>query len=627
MNSTVSHLEDRFAHITMSAPVTHQKSLSIEPDGLTAVAFFAGLGSRSAYRDVGLTTIQAESSAAAEVYEEAAEALGQVPDPRSLATDSTSLPEDPIERQGYIGAAFLTHNLAIYRDLQRQAGHTGALHFSAYTGESFGMLAAAVAGGSLTVPDGVLLAYAFPPILLAASNQRSRRESAVDIDAYVPRYPADSLPVAEPAHVIALRGEAEELAGLMRTLDQILGTAVELHKRYSPRQLNVYVTKAPIPAFVRVLRSYPEATAEELKEPTTFLAHSRKMTGAREAFDRFIDAHGIVFSAPHTPLISNSGGGFLLTGDQVRNAVPAMTNEIMDSQHTTELIDELQPDIVTEIGRGMKSLQLLRDNAVRTGTMSISNGREGHDLVRMATLARQLHETIRKVDDRKNGSLDTADVAVLRDLTVLAAREPAFDGYLRKTAHALAFDSIRHPEKDISPTSTRFREALQYTLAHRDRVKPGVLVLSARLRKRLVGDLPEVGRAYLVEETERRRTATTAPAFSPQGGPGLGPSTATSGRLIGISRWIVVEVEARVDAYRRQSSARRRTRQSRRSPQGSSSPHAFADSAVASGASGALPSRTGYRRSRRVWSLRQPDHRKGRTRTVDDLIIHAHFGT
>ncbi|QPS33548.1 hypothetical protein [Brevibacterium casei] len=435
--------------------------------------------------------------AATEVYEEAAQALGQVPTPRSLATDAKSLPEDPVERQGYIGAAFLTHNLAIYRNLQEQNRNSGALQFSAYTGESFGMLAAAVAGGSLSVRDGALLAYAFTPILLGASNQRAQGESSVDFARYVPTYTTDTLPVSEPAHVVALRGQADDLTRVMQTLDQVLGTSVELHKRYSPQQHNVYVTASAIPAFVRVLRSYPEITAEELKKATTFLAHSRRMSGGRDALDRFINGHSIVFSDPHTPLISNSGAGFLLTGDQVRNAVLAMTDEVMDSQHTTELIDELQPDLVAEIGRGGKSLQLLRDNAVRAGALSISNGVQAQDLIRMATLARQLHQTVRKVDDRISGLLDAADVAVLRDLTHFASKEPAFDAYLRKTALALAFDSLRHPEKVISPTSTRFREALQYTLAHRGRVRPGELVLSARLRKRLVNDPAETGHAYL----------------------------------------------------------------------------------------------------------------------------------
>lgn len=496
-NSTVPLREDRFSRSTTNSHARRRRVPSVEPDGLSTVVFFPGLGSRSAYRDIDQRTVGAGSTAALEVYEAAAHALGQVHTPLSLATDATSLPEDPVERQGYVGAAFFTHNVAIYRDLEHQSRRDGALQFSAYTGESFGMLVAAVAGGSLSVSDGALLAYAFTPILLGASNEHSRKASAIDLSRYVPRYPADALPVSEPAHVIALRGHSDDVARLLESLEQLHGTAVELHKRYSPRQFNIYVNASAMPTFVRVLGAFPEVTAEELKEATTFLAHSRRMSGAREALDRFIEGHGIVFSDPHTPLISNSGAGFLLTGDQVRNAVLAMADEVMDSHHTTELIDELRPDVVTEIGRGAKSSQLLRDNAVRAGAITISNGVQARDLVRMAGLARQLHGTVRQLDHRGSGDLHAADVAVLRDLTIFSSREPAFDAYLRKTAHAFAFDSIRHPEKVIGPASTRFREALQYTLAHRDRVEPGEVVLGARVRKRLLGDPGEIGRGYL----------------------------------------------------------------------------------------------------------------------------------
>lgn len=499
-NSTVCLVEDHISNSKTDVYTARDRTRSVDAEGLSVVAFFPGLGSRSAYRDIDQKTIEGMSPAAAEVYAEAAQALGQVPTPRSLATDAKSLPEDPVERQGYVGAAVLTHNLAIYHELQEQNRSSGVLQFSAYTGESFGMLAAAVASGSLSVRDGALLAYAFTPIVLGASNQRAGGgELSVGLTRYIriPSYTTDALPVSEPAHVVALRGQTDDLVRVMQVLDQVLGAAVELHKRYSPRQYNIYVTTSAIPAFVRVLRSFPEITAEELKKATTFLAHSRRITEARDVLDRFINDHSIVFSDPHTPLISNSGAGFLLSGDQIRNAVLAMTDEVMDSQHTTELIDELQPDLVAEIGRGGKSLQLLRDNAVHAGALSICNGVQAQELIHMASLARQLYRTVRKVDDHVNGLLDAADFAVLRDLTAVASREPAFNAYLHKTALSLAFDSLRHPEKVISPTSIRFREVLQYTLAHRERVRPGDLVLSARLRKHLVGDPEETGLAYL----------------------------------------------------------------------------------------------------------------------------------
>lgn len=465
-------------------------------DGLTTVAFFPGLGSRSAYRDVNLKSVEAISSAGKYVYKEASRALGQVPTPQSLALDYGSLPEDSIGKQAYISAAFLTHNLAIYYDLEEQNRKTSDnLQFVSYTGESLGMLAAAVASGSLHVRDGVLLAYAFTPILLGTSNQHPQEDLLIDLESYIPSYTNSSEPISEPAHVIAIYGQNDKLEGFIKTLDKILDTSVELHKRYSSSQYNIYVTESAIPDFVRILRSYPEISAKELKGSTKFMAHSHRMFDARMEFSRFIDDHGIVFYDPHTPLISNNRSGFLITGDQVRSAILAMVDEIMDSQYTTELIDNLSPDLVLEIGRGKKSLQLLQDNAVSVSGIDISDGYKSQNLVYMAKLAQKFHKRIFQTLEREDKFLSEADISLIRELTNFSAHEKSFDMYLRKEVLSLAFDSIQNSSKSLG--NNNFQEALQYTLAHYSHVNPGEIVLNARLCKPLKEESPESKHSYL----------------------------------------------------------------------------------------------------------------------------------
>ena len=107
-NSTVCLVEDHISNSKTDVYTARDRTRSVDAEGLSVVAFFPGLGSRSAYRDIDQKTIEGMSPAAAEVYAEAAQALGQVPTPRSLATDAKSLPEDPVERQGYVGAALAT---------------------------------------------------------------------------------------------------------------------------------------------------------------------------------------------------------------------------------------------------------------------------------------------------------------------------------------------------------------------------------------------------------------------------------------------------------------------------------------------------------------------------------------
>jgi malonyl CoA-acyl carrier protein transacylase len=464
-------------------------------DSFAAVAFFPGLGSRGAYRDVGVWSIGSELSVVEDLYREAADALEIATGPAGLALTADNLPSDPVERQGFIAAAFLVHNLAIYSDLRERAARSGHLRIAAYTGESFGMLASAVAAGALSVGDAARIARVFTPLLLAASNQRGRGEFGQSIERYLPRHSSDSPPVGEPFHVIGLRATPEALHRVTALLTQRHGEHVEVHKRYSRHQVNVYVRASFIPTFVPILRSYPEIEAKELKAPTTFLAHSRLMIGAREALARYLEDQQIGFTDPHTPLLSNSGHGFLITADHVRQAILAMTDVVMDSQRTVELIDELHPDLVLEVGRGGRSLQLLRDNTAQPQALTVADATESERLVAGADLVHELTRTTRALHARTDAGLTEADVATLRDLAGLSSREPAFDGYLRRRVCEMGFEAARHPERDQSPALRQFRETLQYTFAHRAHVRPGELVLGARLRKRLTGTGADVGRA------------------------------------------------------------------------------------------------------------------------------------
>jgi malonyl CoA-acyl carrier protein transacylase len=468
------------------------------PDnGLNAVGFFSGLGSRSAYREAGRASIGSTSDRVTELYRQAAEALQLPNGADGLTLTAANLPGDPVERQGFIGAAFLVHNLAIHAHLHDSSVNSNALKFAAYTGESFGVLAAAVAGGSLGVRDGVLLAHVFAPLLLAAANQRARGPLGASLERYLPRYSPDRPPVGEPAHVVGLKGEPAELEAFLLDITQRYGNDdIEVHKRYSPRQVNVYVRAGFIATFVQAIRAHPGIKARELKEPTKFLAHSRKMTRARQALDRYMDEQNLVFADPHTPVISNSGGGFLITGEQVRNAVLDMTNQVIDSRRTVDLINELHPDLVIEIGLGGKSLDLLSENTAQPATMAVTNAQDASELLHGAEVFGKLKAAMREDQPASHHGLRPPHEDLLRDVINLATHEPAFDEHLQSTVCKLALDVDLHPERDTSVALRQMRETLQYTLAHRRHIDDGELVIGARLKKRLDDQAGVVGEAY-----------------------------------------------------------------------------------------------------------------------------------
>ncbi|TVT09229.1 ACP S-malonyltransferase [Amycolatopsis bartoniae] len=464
------------------------------------VGFFPGLGSRSAYQDLTDSPLNSGSAEVAALAREAAAALG-LSDPRKLLLVPENLPERGLARQGFLGAAFLAHNLALEAQLRAAAEERGGpLSFLAYTGESFGALAAAVAGGALSVRDGVLIAHAFTPLMLVAAEGGAHDDPlANELRRFLPDAVRAEPLVPEPYHVVGLRAEPDDLSAVLHEVAKAFSEAdVEVHKLYSPRQTNVYVRAGARAEFEAFLRNFPAVRAEELKPPTTFLAHSRRLRAARPALERFLDEHGVVFRDPHTPVVSNSGAGLLTTAAQVRDAVLALTDEVMASRTTVETVESLQPDAILELGLGHKSLDLLADNGIETPALAYTGAAAEADvLLRTVSLTgelldglRQLYAPGRRVEPRHHETL--------RTLVGLAAESAFTEQYVRRTLTRTIADEMLRPERGAAPAFYQFLETCQHTWNFQDRIDAakGELVLRARLKKRLTGGPDQVGRAY-----------------------------------------------------------------------------------------------------------------------------------
>ena len=344
--------------------------------------FFPGLGSRPCYHNLGRSLLDSGIPEVTKIYSESARVLGFPDHPDRLLMDS--LPAGRLARQGYIGAALLTHSLVLDAHLRTlSARQDKPMRVVAYTGESFGIITAAVASGALSVGDGVRIAHAFTPLMLMAADGVSGGDHlARELTPYYPDSACQSPMVTEPYHVVGLRALRPEM------IDEILGCLektfprydVELHKLYSGQQVNIYVRAGVKSVFDRFIGRFPDVAAQELKAPTTFLAHSARMWVARHALERFIDHNGIAFRNPHTPVVSNHDAGLLVTAAAVREGISAIADRIMMSRMTVATLKELQPELIVELGPGGKSLKLLTDNdttiplAAYTGTADHPDG-------------------------------------------------------------------------------------------------------------------------------------------------------------------------------------------------------------------------------------------------------------
>ncbi|WP_322044532.1 hypothetical protein [Paraburkholderia sp. J67] len=434
-----------------------------------------------------------------EIYAEAAQVYGCAS--HQLLMSPENLPAGRFDRQGFVGAAFLVHNLVLDAWLRTIAVQCNvSLNFIAYTGESFGIVAAAVASGALSCGDGVRIARAFTPLILqAAEGVRSDEPFSQSVAVYLPEYLHEMALVAEPFHVVALKGDTAELAKAMEGIRKIYPLAdVEVHKFYSRRQTNIYVRGSIKPGFDLFIKNFPAVKMEELKPPTTFLAHSSRMRCVRSALERFIDENGIVFKEPHTPVISNHCACSLTTAAGVRTAVLAMTNEIMASRTTAETLDFLNPDIILELGLGGKSLRLLTDNNTEIPATACTGALEETGLLlRAVKLLEDLQVQMINLDV-PDGRLDASQYNLLRDMFRLASSSAFCEHYLYRSMMGIITTEMLHFKRERSLAFYHFLEIFQHTWRHRESidVNQGELILQAHLKKRIVGVQDRLGHVY-----------------------------------------------------------------------------------------------------------------------------------
>lgn len=470
--------------------------------------FFPGLGSRAFYRDLGRQLLDSGVPEVTNIYREAARALGLSARP-DLLLDPENLPQGKMERQGFIGASLLVHSLALDAYLRDWMARSAAsADFVAYTGESFGILTAAVASGSLSVFDGVKIAQVFTPLMLHAAGAQSTNEAfARNIASYLDESVQQTPLVGEPYRVVAVKARnPDALSVVLDGMREAFPLAdVELHKTYAPTQANLYVRSGAKPEFDAFVASFTDATAWELKEPTVFLAHSARMRPAREALEQFFDINRIYFDSPRVPVVSNHDMSLLSTASAVRQGVLAMADRVMASRDTCESLDRLGLDMVMELGLGAKSVRLLQDNDVATPVMAYTGSHE--DTARFLCAVDVMSALMSRLEELYSSGeeLTREDYQLMHELFRLAAENDFCDDYFSRTLGRVITAAMLRPDREGAPTFYRFLEIFQHTRSHREHiaVDQGELVIRARMKKRITaGDATLLGKAY-VELTVR----------------------------------------------------------------------------------------------------------------------------
>lgn len=453
------------------------------------IGFFPGLGSRAEYQNIGNGLLCSGNKEIEQIYYEAAIAMGYGANPQKMLITSTTLPNGIMERQGFIGASFLIHNLALAAKIRSHAKLNNLpLNFLAYSGESFGIINAAIASGALSIDGGVKIANFFTPYILLASNKCNDIFSR-SITPYYPSGLKQYFPISENYYVIALRGRCKSLTKAYIALqDHFLNTEVELHKIYSHNQINLYVKTSVKSCFDMFMKNYPAITVIKLKKPTAFITHSAQLTPLKQGLEQFFLNKKITFQTPHTPIIANHREKLLTSKEDVRSAIVAILDQVMYSEKTAKMADTFNADVILEFGLGNKSVQMLRDNNVSTPALSYTGD---------TNITKQILEilsTINSVRMSKNADQACSGINQWLNLT----RENAelamqFSPKITDAIQKVATFKLEVGGSAPITIESIYKNSWQY----RNYIQPSELVLMARLRRNILGNEYNKNQTYV----------------------------------------------------------------------------------------------------------------------------------
>lgn len=455
---------------------------------VNVVGFFPGLGSRSFYQNVGDDLLKSGDDFIEQIYHDSAVAMGYGERPEKMLITSATLPKGKMERQGFIGSSFLTHNLVLvaqFCSLMQQ--YNQSIHFVAHTGESFGLINAAVASGALSIGDGVKIANFFTPYILLASECDDSHFSQ-SISNYYPHELKEQNLIKEPYYVVALRGREKKLAEAYIALqNEFLYTEIEKHKVYSRSQINLYVKASIKSCFDIFMKKFPSVEVIKLKEPTKFITHSKQLTPLIQGLERFIVDQQIKFLDPHTPLIANHCENLLTHKDDIRSAILAIVDQVMLSSTTARMADKFDADAIIEFGVGNKSVQMLRENEIRTPAFSFPG--ETNESMFIMRAFKALN-TIR-------GDSDVAQICTGIDQWIDLTRENAklAASFYPKITEAI--QRVAPLELNISGNVVVSIDSIyKNTWLYREFLQSGERVMMARLRRNIHGDETDKHQSY-----------------------------------------------------------------------------------------------------------------------------------
>jgi hypothetical protein len=326
---------------------------SSKSKGIALHAYFPGMNSRRSYTNISRDLYEKGNSRVRSIFEDSAEILSR--HNQGLGTGGLSrfffeeeLSNDDVAiKWNHIGSSMTVYNLALLEHLK-----TSSTDFiiSSVGGESYGMIAAAIASNALSLEDGLKVAN-----YTLGSIYRYAHANSVGI-----------------WHIVSLAGCSirHDLEEIQRTFPQGIDVFRWQTLTSEKQEVHVYIHHSifyEVKTFINKLFKNT-IRVKEFKRPTIEIVHSPNLEEARIDISNFIVDEDILFLAPDIPIVANNGTGIASSKDSVRNLILDMANVPMYSAQSFQSIEELIPantNAIVEFGYGQKTRPFINEHGVR----------------------------------------------------------------------------------------------------------------------------------------------------------------------------------------------------------------------------------------------------------------------
>lgn len=336
-------------------------------------AFFPGMNSRRAYVNLARDLYYDGAPEVQDIFEQSARILNyRTPEGELDITpffmEEKDVPTNVVAKWNFIGSAMTVYNLALFTHLKKANPH---IHLHSVGGESFGMIAAAVVAGSLSLEDGLKVANTTLGYIYEAAHSGTR-----DI-----------------WHIVSLRGK--NLRHILTLLQMNFPDKIDVFRWHALNtkcdEAHLYVHTKAFSELRESIQHYGnDIELNEFKKPTFEIIHSPKLFQARIDINHYLQREHIKFLDPQIPILANNGSGLICKGEDIRQSILDMVDIPMYTAQTMSSLKNSKPgaiDAIIEVGYGQKTRALIKDNQV-----NISFTEYFGDRYRLAAITRDLHK-------------------------------------------------------------------------------------------------------------------------------------------------------------------------------------------------------------------------------------------